>query len=226
MGAGPFGKPYRWRPLTWKVDGETYCNERATATQQTGFSFVAQMRSWLPDPIGGIIWFGVDDASCSVYMPMYCSMTKAPHTLERGNGAMMRWSDEAAFWIFNQVTNFTYTRWNYIYPEVKEKIDGYEQEFVSITPMIDEHAQKLYDKNPNLAVSFLTDYSTQAADRVTYAWKDFYKYLFMKYMDGNIKTPNPGQQNPHLEQPGYGEEWYRKIVNETGDQFKVIGEGH
>lgn len=223
MGAGPFEMPYRWRPLTWEVDGETYCNERATATQQTGFSFVSQMRSWLPDPIGGIIWFGVDDASCSVYMPMYCSITRAPQTVERGNGAMMRWSDDAAFWAFNQVTNFTYTRWNYIYPEVKTKIDSYEEGFVALMPTIDEHAQKLYDKNPNLAVDYLTDYSTRTADGVTYQWKEFYKYLFMKYMDGNIKTPNPGQQNPNLEQPGYGEDWYRRIVKETGDQFKVIG---
>ncbi len=227
MGAGPFGKPYRWRPLTWKVDGETYCNERATATQQTGFSFVAQMRSWLPDPIGGIIWFGLDDASCSVYMPMYCSITRAPHTVERGNGALMRWSDDAAFWVFNQVTNFTYTRWSYIYPEVKAKIDSYEEGFVALMPTIDEHAKALYAKNPNLAVDYLTDYSTRTADGVTYQWKEFYKYLFMKYMDGNIKTPNPGQQNPNLEQPGYGEDWYRRIVKETGDQFKVIGgDGH
>lgn len=223
MGAGPFGVPYRWRPLTWEVDGVTYCNERATATQQTGFSFISQMRSWLPDPIGGIIWFGLDDASCSVYMPMYCSMTRAPRTMERGNGAMMEWSDDAAFWIFNQVTNFTYTRWNTIYPDVADKIHAYEDEFVTLTPMIDQQAKVLYEKNPNLAVNFLTDYSTNAGDKVTYAWKEFYKHLFMKYMDGNIKTPNPGQQNPNLSQPGYGEEWYRKIVDETGDQFKVVG---
>jgi len=223
MGAGAFGKPYRWRPLTWEVDGVTYCNERATATQQTGFSFISQMRSWLPDPIGGIFWFGVDDASCSVYMPMYCSMTRAPYTMQRGNGAMMRWSDDAAFWAFNEVTNFAYTRWNVIYPEVAEKSHAYEDEFVALTPIIDNQAKALYDKNPNLATNFLTDYSTSTGDKVTYAWKDFYKYLFMKYMDGNIKTPNPGQLNPNVSQPGYGEDWYRKIVDETGDKFKVIG---
>ncbi len=226
IGASPFGVPYRLRPLTWEVDGVTYCNERATATQQTGFSFVTQMRDWLPDPIGGIIWFGLDDASCSVYMPMYCGITRAPHTMERGNGAMMRWSDNAAFWAFNQVSNFAYTRWNTIYPEVQEKIHAYEDEFVALTPMIDEQAKTLYQKNPNLAVSFLTDYSTATGDRVTYEWKDFYRFLFMKYMDGNIKKHVPGQQNPDVKYPGYGEEWYRKIIEETGDQFKVIGSGH
>ena len=227
IGAGPFGLPYRWRPLTWKVDGVTYCNERATATQQTGFTFVSQMRNWLPDPIGGIFWFAVDDAACSVYCPMYCSITQAPHSYERGNGAMMRWSDDAAFWTFNQVSNFTYTRWSYIYPEVAEKQKKYEDEFVALTPIIDQQAKALYDKNPNLAVTYLTDYSTSTGDRLVKNWKYFYQYLFMKYMDGNIKTPNPGHQNPHLEQPGYGEDWYRRIVKETGDQFKVIGgDGH
>jgi dipeptidase len=224
IGAGPFGVPYRWRPLTWEVDGVTYCNERATATQQTGFSFIAQMRNWLPDPIGGILWFGLDDASCSVYMPMYCGITRAPKTMERGNGAMMRWSDDAAFWVFNQVSNFTYTRWNHIYPEVKEKIDAFENEFVELTPSIDARAKKLYDQNPKLAVNFLTDYSTGTGDRVTHAWKDFYRYLFMRFMDGNTKKPVTGQQNPDVKFPGYGEEWYQIIIEETGDQFKVIGQ--
>jgi dipeptidase len=224
IGAGPFGVPYRLRPLTWKVDDVTYCNERATATQQTGFSFIAQMRNWLPDPIGGILWFGLDDASCSVYMPMYCGITRAPRTMERGNGAMMRWSDDAAFWVFNQVSNFAYTRWDHIYPEVKEKIDTFENEFVELTPSIDARAKKLYDQNPKLAVNFLTDYSTGTGDRVTHAWKDFYKYLFMRFMDGNTKKPVTGQQNPDVKFPGYGEEWYRRIIDETGDQFKVIGQ--
>ncbi|MBE0637968.1 MAG: C69 family dipeptidase [Bacteroidales bacterium] len=226
LGAGPYGVPIRWRPLTWKVGDVTYCHERVTATQQTGFSFIAQMRSWLPNPIGGIIWFGVDDATCSVYMPMYCSIKHAPYSMERGHGAMMRWSDDAAFWVFNQVTNFAYTRWNTIYPEVINKIHTYEQEFVKQTPAIDAKALELYKSSPEQAVSFLTDYSTRLGDQVTDEWKHFYRYLFMRYMDGNIKTPVPGQLNPKVEQPGYPVEWLERIVKETGDQFKVIGSGH
>jgi len=226
LGAGPFGNPYRWRPLTWKVDGVEYCNERATATQQTGFSFISQMRSWLADPIGGIFWFGVDDASSTVYVPMYCSMTRAPHTYERGNGAMMRWSDDAAFWAFNQISNFAYTGWSYIHPEIAQKQKAYEDEFVTLTPTIDIRAKELYARNPNLAVNYLTDYSTTTGDRVVHEWKTFYQYLFMKFMDGNVKTPS-GQQNPNLDQPGYGEDWYKKIAKDTGDKLKVIGgEGH
>ena len=226
IGAGPFGNPYRWRPLTWKLDDVGYCNERATATQQTGFSFIAQARNWLPDPIGGIFWLSVDDAASSVYAPMYCCITKAPHTYAKGNGTMMRWSDDAAFWVFNQVSNFVYTRYSLIHPEVAAKQKMYEEEFIILTPVIDERAKVLYDKNPKLAVNFLTDYSTSTGDRLVYEWKDFYHYLFMKFMDGNVKTPKPGHQNPHLKQPGYGEEWYRRIVKDTGDKFKVIGESH
>jgi len=221
FGAGPFGNPYRWRPLTWKANGASYCNERATATQQTGFSFVTQSRNWLPDPIGGILWFGLDDASCSVYMPMYCSITKAPRSVERGNGAMMVWSDDAAFWAFNQVTNFAYTRYNVIHPEVEKKQQMFENQFVAHTSVIDERAKVLYQKNPVAAAEYLTNYSCTQADMVTSAWKDLYKYLFMKYMDGNIKTVNPGHQNPHVNQPGYGDEVYKVIADETGEKLKM-----
>lgn len=227
MGAGAFGNPYRWRPLTWKVEGQGYCNERATATQQTGFSFVTQSRSWLPDPIGGIFWIGIDDASSSVYMPLYCGITKSPRTIERGNGAMMVWSDDAAFWAFNQVSNFAYTRYNEIHPEIEEKQQMYEDQFVAHTSIIDERALALYQKNSHAAVEYLTNYSCTQADMLTYAWKDFYKYLFVKYMDGNIKTANPGHQNPHLKQPGYGEKWYKRIADETGDKLKMpASDGH
>ena len=225
MGAGAYENPYRWRPLTWKADGKKYCNERATATQQTGFSFVTQSRSWLPDPIGGIFWFGVDDASSTVYMPMYCSITKAPRSVERGNGAMMVWSDDAAFWAFNQVSNFAYTRFNLIHPEVEKKQQMFENQFVSLTEMTDKRAEELYKKNPHAAVEYLTNYSCTQADMVTAAWKDFYKYLFVKYMDGNVKVANPGHQNPHLEQPGYGDKWYKKIADETGEKLRMPDTG-
>jgi len=227
LGAGAYANPYRWRPLTWEANGKKYCNERATATQQTGFSFVTQSRSWLPDVIGGIFWFGVDDASSTVYVPMYSSITKAPRTYERGNGAMMVWSDDAAFWAFNQVSNFVYTRYNMIHPEVEKKQQMYEDQFVALTPTIDERAKAIYASNANAAVEYLTNYSCTQADMLTYAWKDFYTYLFVKYMDGNVKTVNPGNQNPHLEQPGYGEKWYKRIADDTGKKLEMpAGGGH
>lgn len=224
LGAGPYGNPYRWRPLTWKVDGKTYCNERATATQQTGFSFIAQLRGYLPRQIGAIHWFGLDDAASTVYMPMYASMTKIPHEIAVGNGDIMTWSDDAAFWVFNQVTNYAYTRYNVIHPEIEKKQAAYEKEFVNKINEIDAEAQKLLKQSPDKAVAFLTNYSNKVAKDVTKEWSDFYKYLFVKYMDGNIKEKKEIPEgykyvNPDVKQPGYGEEFYRKVVKETKEQF-------
>lgn len=222
FGAGPHGVPYRWRPLTWKVDGITYVNERATATQQTGFSFVSQSRSWLPDAIGGIIWWGVDDANACVYMPLYSSMTVNPHHIERGNGAMMEWSETSLFWITNMISNLSYTRYNMIQPDVIKVRDGLEKMFIQRTPSVDAAALKLYENDKNAAIAYLTDYSTDQVTRTFNAYKHLYQELFMKYMDGNVKTRNPGQQNPHIKFPGYSEQFLRKLVEETGDKLKMI----
>lgn len=232
IGAGPYGNPYRWRPLTWEVDGKEYCNERATATQQTGFSFVAELRSAMPRQIGGINWFGVDDAASTVYMPMYTSITKIPHELEQGNGAIMEWSDDAAFWVFSQVSNFAYTRYNLIHPEIAEKQKALEEAYVAEVEGVDKKAQELLKESDDRAIAFLTDYSASVANKTVTEWKGFYHYLFMKYMDGNVKEKQAVPDGykyvePKLDQPGYGERWYKNVVNETGDQFLMpAGETH
>ncbi len=232
FGAGPFGNPYRWRPLTWKVDGATYCNERATATQQTGFSFVSQMRSWLPDPVGGIHWFSVDDAASTVYFPMYCGSTDVPESFREGNGSMMEFTNKAAFWVFNQVSNLAYTRYSYIHPEIKKKQQEMEKKYIASVNVIDKAAAELYKANPELGLDFITGYSCTTGDALTTEWKKFYKYLFTKYMDGNIKVaaevPEGQYYTPaKVEQPGYSEEMYRQIVKDTGDKLKMVGgDGH
>jgi dipeptidase len=222
LGAGPYGKPYRWRPLTWKVDDVIYCNERAVATQQSGFVFVSQSRSWLPDPIGGILWFGVDDAKSTVFVPMYCSITDVPVTYAEGNGAMMEWSDNAAFWIFNQVAHLAYMRYDSVIVDIQKVQHELENKFLAYTPAIDKAAQELHAVDKNLAVQFLTEYSIKQGNYTFNRWKELYQFLFMKYLDGNIKYPDPPNMNPRVIWPGYGEEWYRRIVNETGDHFKYI----
>lgn len=226
MGAGAYNCPYRWRPLTWKADNHLYLNERATATQQTGFSFITQMRSWLPDYCGGIIWFGVDDAANSLYVPIYCSIIEVPESHRVGNGDMMTFSNTSAFWAFNQVANFAYTRYRDIHPEIAKIQQSLESKYVAYTPVVDKAAQELHVNNPALAVQFLTDYSVNTAGRAVRIWQELYIYLFTKYMDGNIKARIPGQKNPKVEQPGYGEAWYKRIAGETGELLKVIGEGH
>ncbi len=232
VGAGPYGSIVRWRPLYWNVDDETYFNERAISTQQTGFSFVTQSRSWLPDPIGGILWFGVDDTYTTVYTPMYCGINEAPEPYAEGNGDIMEFEEDAAFWVFNQVSNFAYTRYNAMIPEIQEVQNSLENSFVQATPAIDAAAEKIYKEDPAKAREFLTYYSTTQAFNTLRTWKDLYAHLFTKFMDGNVKTAKPVPDNhkyipPKVEQPGYGEAWYRMIIEETGDKFKVKGDdGH
>jgi dipeptidase len=226
IGAGPFQCIVRWRPMTWKFDGVNYINERAISTQQTGFSFVAQSRSWLPDPIGGILWFGVDDTYSTVYTPMYCGITKVPENFAVGNGSMMEFSDNSAFWIFNQVSNFAYTKYSYMIPEIQARQNELETSYLNDIKKTDEAALSLYNKNKTKMVrAILTDFSCQAGARTFNTWKGLYAHLFTKYMDGNIKTTVAGQRNPSVKQPGYNEEWYKTVVHETGDKFKDLGEG-
>jgi dipeptidase len=221
FGAGPNKVIVRWRPLTWKVDGVTYFNERAISTQQTGFSFIAQSRSWLPDPVGGILWFGVDDTYSTVYTPMYCGIKAVPPSFAVGNGAMMDFSPDAAFWVFNQVSNFAYTRYNLMLPFIQEKQKQLESQYLTETINIDQVAASLYKKNPDMAIQYITDYSVKSGEQTVAEWKKLYAFLFTRFMDGNVKTKVEGQQNPSLEQPGYSEEWYRKVAEDTGDRLKV-----
>jgi dipeptidase len=221
VGAGPYACPYRWRPLTWDVDSVEYFNERAVGTQQTGFTFVAQARSFLPREIGGIIWFGVDDAATTVYNPIYTCSTSVPKSYSRGYGNLMEWQSNSAFWVFNQVSNFAYTRYNAMYPEIKKEKDRLENKFIAFTPAIDQAAQVLLAQNHDLAVQYLTDYSVNTANNTVADWKNLYEYLFMRYMDGNIKSPNQGHQNPNLDQPGYSPDWYRLIIEKTGNALKA-----
>ena len=224
IGAGPYKCPYRWRPMTWTYNGVGYVHERAISTQQTGFSFVAQSRSWLPNPIGGINWFGVDDSYSTVYSPMYCGITKVPETYAEGNGSMMEYSDNAAFWVFNQVSNFAYTRYSDMIPEIQKLQSDLEGRYIATTQTIDNVAAELYKKDSKLAIQYITDYSVNQGNNTVKAWKELYKYLFTKYMDGNIKTYVPGKLNPTVKQLPYRDEWYKIIVEGTGDKLKVIEE--
>jgi dipeptidase len=221
FGAGPNQSIVRWRPLTWKVDSVTYFNERAISTQQTGFSFIAQSRSWLPDPIGGIDWFGVDDTYSTVYSPMYCGIKSVPRSFAVGNGSMMEFNWDAAFWVFNQVSNFAYTRYNLMIPFIQDKQKQLEQKYFLETKDIDKAAADLYKKDPKKAIDYITAYSAKSGDYTVAEWKNLYGFLFARFMDGNVKTKVEGQQNPKLEQPGYSEDWYREVVKLSGDKFKV-----
>lgn len=231
IGAGPFKLPYRWRPLTFKVDSANYVNERAISTQQTGFSFVTQSRSWLPNPIGGILWFGVDDAYSTCYVPMYCGITEIPECFRVGNGDLLTFSETSAFWTFNVVSNFTYLRYDAMIPDVLKIQKSLEDKFVAYTPSIDMAAQSLWNSGKQSeTLQFLTDYSVNQANGMTKEWKKLSQYLFVKFMDGNIKKEKDGifertetGMPTGPDQPGYPDWWKRVIVEGTGDHLKMIG---
>jgi dipeptidase len=229
-GAGPFGLPYRWRPMEFEVDSVLYLNERAVATQQTGYSFVAQSRGWLPGPVGGIFWFGVDDADGCVYAPMYCGINEVPKSYATGNGSMVTWSETSAYWTFSQVNNWAYTRYNLIHPEIEKYQAQLENQFTGEVMVVDAQAAELYKQSPGAASGYVTAYSVFTGNKLVSDWKAFYQYLFMKYIDGNVKnaegqklTENGNGKNiPKApSQPGYGKEWERIMIQGTGDRLKV-----
>lgn len=228
IGAGPFESPYRFRPMTFTVDSVKYTNERAIATQQTGFSFVAQMRSWLPAPVGGILWFGVDDANTSVYVPMYCAMTEIPECYQVGNGDMYTLSWNSAFWVHNWVANQAYYRYNQMIGDIRRLQNQLEDKYETMQPAIEKAALELYAVNPAEAVSYLNHYSVNEAQSATANWRKLGEYLLVKFLDGNVKrekngeferTPYGGAAYPEF--PGYNEAYYRSIAKDAGERLKV-----
>jgi dipeptidase len=233
IGGGPYHSPYRWRPLTWTYDSVEYCNERATSTQQTGFVFVSQGRSWLPDPIGGIHWFGVDDTYSTVFNPIYCGILRVPESYAVGNGNMLEFSPTSAFWTFNFVANWAYTRYDYMIKDIEKVQKALETKYIAETQAVDKAAADLYTRDPMMARQFLTDYSVNTANATVVTWKKLGEYLLVKYMDGNIKKEKDGkfETNPYgmavmPDQPGYPEWWLKAIVQQHGDELKVTGPSH
>jgi len=224
LGGGPFNCPYRWRPMGFEVDGQSYVHERATSTQQTGFSFVAQCRGWLPSKVGGILWFGVDDTYSTVYCPMYCGITEIPLCFRQGNGDMLTYSETSAFWLFNRVSNFVYSRYSDMIKDVQRVQDDLELTFISDVQKFDQRAAK----SEGEALSRqLNDFSGRAAARMFTEWSNLDRYLLVKYMDGNIKKEKDGRfertatgQAAFPQQPAYRDEWYRMIVKDHGDVIR------
>lgn len=227
IGAGGHELPYRWRPMSYEVDGYTVTNERAIATQQTGFWFVGQSRSWLPDPIGGIIWFGVDDAGTSPLTPIYTSSEAISWHYSIENGSMIEYSESSMFWLCNRIAQFAYLRYNHIGKEVRGVIDELERRRIKEIANSDSTALAIYKngelKNHKECVKYLTDFSTSRADALFNTWKELDKYLLVKYIDGNTKKQDENGNfitNGHSDKipptplfPGYTEN-FKKAVKE------------
>lgn len=219
VAAGTFGSKLRHSPLTFKVDDVEYGHERPIATQQTGFSFVAQLRSWMPDYIGGILWFGMDDAASTVYVPIFCSTNKVPWCFNEKNGSLLNYSPTSAFWTFNLVSNFAYGKYMPMMQDIKKKQKELETAFEKELPELEAKVTAMPEIQ---ARNYLTDYSVNASEATNSAWRQLSEFLLVKFLDGNIKKEENGKfvKNeyglpPTIIRAGYPEEIQREMVKEN-----------
>ncbi|MCQ2177157.1 MAG: C69 family dipeptidase [Bacteroidales bacterium] len=237
IGAGGNALPYRWRPMDFEWEGKMYCNERAIATQQTGFWFVAQSRGNLPDEIGALQWFGCDDAATSYLTPIYTNTRKVPECLREGNGNILEYSPTSQFWICNRVANACYKMYNQMAPYVRVEVDKFENDQIfNKVPQVDSMLLSVFNgrngKHPGRrsavrrVINGITNYTVSTAQTQFYSWVKLEETLLVKFIDGNVKAQNPDGSFKHTEhfkgmpdsltQPGYTDKWKEAVVKDHG----------
>ena len=228
MGQGVWEMPYRPTPLMYKVDGKQYFNERPTSTQQTAFSYVSQMRSWLPRQVGGVLWFGNDDGNMIAYTPIYCCNTIQPECYNTPGADAVTFSDKNAYWVCNWVSNMVYPRYSLMFPALKEVRDSLENSYLANQTSIEKQAIELCGQNEAEAVRFLTDYSNTTAQSMLARWKQLATYLIVKYNDMAVKPTDKGKflrsktgLGARVARPGFPENMARELVRQTGDKYAV-----
>lgn len=228
MGGGIWQMPYRPTPLAFKVNGKSYFNERPTSTQQTGFSYVSQMRSWLPREIGGVLWFGNDDGNMIAYTPIYCGNTVQPECYNTPGADAVTFSMKNAYWVCNWVSNMVYPRYSMMFPSLKTVRDSLEASYFANQAAVEAKAKELYKDNKDAAIKCLNDYSNQKAQQMLARWRQLAFYLIVKYNDMTVKPEADGKFTrtkegigATVERPGYPEAFKEKLVKETGDKFDV-----
>ena len=229
IGGGIWEMPYRPTPLMYKVDGKQYFNERPVSTQQTGFVFVSQMRSWLPREIGGVFWFANDDANMAAFTPVYCSMTQRPECYNTPGVDAVHFSKKNAYWVCNMTSNMVYPRYSLMFPTLKEVRDSLDNSYFAAQAGVEKKAQELYAQNPQAAVKYLNDYSVEKAQQMLARWNQLFEFMVVKYNDMIIK---PTDKNGNFEKtpyglgarparPGYPEKYAKQLVKQSGDKFLV-----
>ncbi len=229
IGGGIWEMPYRPTPLMYKVDGKQYFNERPVSTQQSGFVFVSQMRSWLPREIGGVFWFANDDANMAAFTPVYCSMTKRPECYNTPGVDAVHFSKKNAYWVCNMTSNMVYPRYSLMFPTLKEVRDSLDNSYFAAQAGVEKKAQELYAQNPQAAVKYLNDYSVEKAQQMLARWNQLFEFMVVKYNDMIIK---PTDKNGNFEKtpyglgarparPGYPEKFAKQLVKQSGDKFLV-----
>lgn len=230
-GMGPFEAPYRPTPLTWKVDDKTYFNERPISTQQSAFTMVSQMREWLPDYVGGVLWFGCDDANMIAFTPVYCCTDIVPDCYSDKVADGLHFSFKSAFWVCNWVSTMVYPRYCLLFGELQNVRDRLEADYNSLQERTEAEARELAGtdgKNEAEARRFLTDYTNRMASGMLYEWMELGKYLMVKYNDGIMRPEKDGkfEQTPGgigvpVKRPGYPERYRREIIKATGTKYEV-----
>ena len=221
VGGGIYQMPYRPTPLQFKVDGKTYFNERPISTQQSAFSFVSQLRSWMPREIGGVIWFGNDDANMIAYTPVYCGNTVQPECYNTPGADAVTFSDKNAFWVCNWVSNMVYPRYSQIFPELKTVRDSLEASYFAQQADFEKKAMELYATDKQAALRLLNEYSVDKAQQMLAEWKNLAIRIIVKYNDMGVKQEKDGKIQKKVMRPGYPESFARKLVKETGDRYAV-----
>ncbi len=227
-GSGAYISPYRPRPLEWEYKGKKYFNERPLGTQQSSFVFVSQMRSFLPDAIGGVLWFANDDSKTTPFTPVYCCATEAPACYTKKYGDDVTFSFKSAFWVCNWVSNMVYPRFSLMFDDVKKAQTELEDNYFARQKEIEGKAETLYASNKKATVDFLTDYSIESANRMMERWIKLAEFLIVKYNDMVVKPETDGvfKRTPEglgapVKSVGYPEETKERIVKETGDKYLV-----
>ncbi len=231
LGQGVWEMPYRPTPLSYTVDGKKYFNERPTSTQQTAFTYVAQMRSWLPRQVGGVLWFGNDDGNMVAYTPIYCGNTVQPECYNTPGADAVTFSDKNAFWVCNWVSNMVYPRYSQMFPSLKEVRDSLETAYFSQQQKVEQKAVELCAQSETEAVNYLTAYSNTTAQQMLARWKQLAVYLIVKYNDMTVKPTKNGQflrsktgLGAKVERTGFPEKVARELVKQTGDKYAVPAE--
>ena len=221
IGSGIYEMPYRPTPLTFTVDGKQYFNERPISTQQTAFTFVSQLRSWLPREIGGVLWFGNDDANMVAYTPVYCGNTVQPACYNTKGADAVTFSSDNAFWLCNMVSNMVYPRYSQLFPELKAVRDSLETSYFANQTSIEKQAADLYLTDKAAALKLLNNYSNAKADEMLANWKRLATRIIVKYNDMAVKKEKDGKLLQSVTRPGYPISFGRKLVKETGDWYAV-----
>ena len=228
IGGGIWQMPYRPTPLFYEVNGKKYFNERPTSTQQTGFTFVAQMRAWLPRKVGGVLWFGNDDGNMVAYTPIYCGDTVQPECYNTPGADALTFSMKNAYWVCNWVSNMVYPRYSQMFPSLKAVRDSLEQSYFARQKEVEDKAVAMAATNEDAAARYLNDYSNTVAQQMLARWKQLAFYLIVKYNDMTVKPEKDGKflRTPEgigvaVKRPGYPETYREQIVKQTGDRYEV-----